>query len=245
MLTIGEKIRYFRQHRLMTQAELAERSGIHPVSIRKYETNKMHPQPAQIERLAAALNVSAGALSGTYQEMSQLKTKGDLMGLLITWHKAGILRIEGTRSDGKHLDMDSVHLVLHPLLQKYMTLIWTKAGLEGAGDSEEELPLEDWADQWMGDWTAEQVDEFIEQKKKESREKKQKIIPWDDLKIKIDDCPDLQTLIRWESSYYGCLELEKMYGETDSKPIAETLQEIKDTVEVIEMELRGSPELLR
>ena len=43
-MTIGKKIKYLREHRGMTQAELAEATGIHPVSIRKYETDKMTPQ---------------------------------------------------------------------------------------------------------------------------------------------------------------------------------------------------------
>jgi transcriptional regulator with XRE-family HTH domain len=49
MMTIGEKIRTIRATRNMTQAKLAELTGIHPVSIRKYETNKMQPQLPQIE----------------------------------------------------------------------------------------------------------------------------------------------------------------------------------------------------
>ena len=40
MLTVGDKIKYFRKQRGMTQAQLAELTGIHPVSIRKYEINK-------------------------------------------------------------------------------------------------------------------------------------------------------------------------------------------------------------
>ena len=52
MLTVGDKIKYFRKQRGMTQAQLAELTGIHPVSIRKYEINKMQPQSQQIERIA-------------------------------------------------------------------------------------------------------------------------------------------------------------------------------------------------
>ena len=33
MLTVGDKIKYFRKQRGMTQAQLAELTGIHPVSI--------------------------------------------------------------------------------------------------------------------------------------------------------------------------------------------------------------------
>ena len=60
-MTIGEKIKYFRKRIGITQAKLAELSGIHPVSIRKYEINKMVPQAAQIDRLAEALGVKEAA----------------------------------------------------------------------------------------------------------------------------------------------------------------------------------------
>ena len=49
MMTTGERIRYFRKQRKLTQVQLAEMTGIHPVSIRKYEINLMQPQIEQIE----------------------------------------------------------------------------------------------------------------------------------------------------------------------------------------------------
>ena len=52
-MTIGEKIKYCRKQIGITQDKLAELTGIHPVSIRKYETNKMQPQPPQLEKIAA------------------------------------------------------------------------------------------------------------------------------------------------------------------------------------------------
>ena len=53
-MTIGEKIKYCRKQIGITQDKLAELTGIHPVSIRKYETNKMQPQPPQLEKIAVA-----------------------------------------------------------------------------------------------------------------------------------------------------------------------------------------------
>lgn len=56
-MTIGEKIKHYRKLSGMTQSELAERSGIHPVTIRKYETNKLIPKTEQIIKIANALGV--------------------------------------------------------------------------------------------------------------------------------------------------------------------------------------------
>ena len=97
-MTIGEKIKYFRKRIGITQAKLAELSGIHPVSIRKYETNKMVPQAAQIDRLAEALSVSSFALAGIENNI-RLETVGDFMGLMIMLIKTKIVSINGEREE--------------------------------------------------------------------------------------------------------------------------------------------------
>ena len=122
MLTIADRIKYFRKQRGLTQAQLAELTGIHPVSIRKYETNKMQPQSAQIERIADALHVNCGAVSGSQSEIIRLETVGDLMGLLMIWHKSGILHIEGTRGEDKRLIPDTIRLVPSPILRNSLFL---------------------------------------------------------------------------------------------------------------------------
>ena len=95
-MTIGDKIKYFRTRIGITQSKLAELSGIHPVSIRKYETNKMIPQAQQIDRIAEALGVSSFAITGFENNIS-LKTEGDFMGLMIMLIKSNILCIKGER----------------------------------------------------------------------------------------------------------------------------------------------------
>lgn len=122
MLTTGDRIRYFRKRRGITQAQLAAMSEIHPVSIRKYETNKMQPQSAQIEKIAEALHVNSSAISGSQSEHIHLNTVGDLMGLLMLWHKSGILHIEGVRGEDKRLTPDSIHLTPNPVLHNYLSL---------------------------------------------------------------------------------------------------------------------------
>ena len=63
-MTIGERIRYYRKKCGLTQTHLAELAGIHPVTIRKYETNKMQPQLSRIIKIAAILNVNPNILIG-------------------------------------------------------------------------------------------------------------------------------------------------------------------------------------
>ena len=122
MMTIGEKIRYFRQRRGITQSQLAQLANIHPVSIRKYETNKMQPQSAQIERIADALWVNPSALDSTCGSTIRLKTRGDMFSLLITWYKSGLLQVEGPREENSLISVENAQLKLHPVFSMYFQL---------------------------------------------------------------------------------------------------------------------------
>lgn len=134
-MTVGEKIKYCRKQLGITQEKLAERTGIHHVSIRKYEINKMQPQPAQLERIADALGVSYHALNGIDHAGMRLQTVGDLMGLLMVLCHGGILQITGERGepDNPHrLREDTVSIRLNPVLAPYFSI----------GGGKGELPLE-------------------------------------------------------------------------------------------------------
>lgn len=117
-MTIGDKIKYFRTRIGITQSKLAELSGIHPVSIRKYETNKMIPQAQQIDRIAEALGVSSFAITGFENNIS-LKTEGDFMGLMIMLIKSNILCIKGERDENSLYDIETVSFEINPLITKF------------------------------------------------------------------------------------------------------------------------------
>ena len=59
MTYVGDKIKEYRKKRGITQAKLAELTGIHPVSIRKYEAGMMEPRFPQLQRIADALEINA------------------------------------------------------------------------------------------------------------------------------------------------------------------------------------------
>lgn len=124
-MTLGEKIKYYREQLGITQGKLAELTGIHPVSIRKYETNKMQPQPPQIERIATALGVSYNALNGIGNAGMRLETVGDLMGVLMVLCDSGIIQINGERGKDKLLKDDTVSIHLNPVLSSYLEIEYT------------------------------------------------------------------------------------------------------------------------
>lgn len=205
MLTIGERIKYCRHRRGLTQAQLAEFSGIHPVSIRKYETNKMQPQPAQIEKIARALCVNLTAISAPHTQTIQLKTVGDLMGLLITFHKSGILSIQGERGERDILIMDSVRFVPNPLFEKYFSLV-----------------IQD-------------------------SDKKEKATQLGSLMFDIPNhipTEPFSNLLLWEKVYYDYQHSSIEFANTENKHIQAALDELKRTLEFMELELQIAPEFL-
>lgn len=121
-MTLGEKIRYFRTKQGITQGQLAELSGVHPVSIRKYETSKVQPQPTQIEKIAAALNVSFTALHGVSNTYLRLETVGDLMGLLMVMYDSGIIQVKGKRNPDGSVSKDNCEIKFNPILPKFFDL---------------------------------------------------------------------------------------------------------------------------
>lgn len=131
-MTIGEKIKYFRTRKGITQGKLAELSGIHPVTVRKYEINKTVPQQQQIDRLAKALGISSFALAG-FDTNIRLETNGDFMGLLIMMLKSDILQINGTRGEDDLYNEEDVSFSVNPFIVNYFNISEKNKAIDADG----------------------------------------------------------------------------------------------------------------
>lgn len=191
-MTIGDKIRYLRTRMGITQGELADLSGIHPVSIRKYEINKMTPQAQQIERIAEALGVSSFAISGIENNI-RLETKGDFMGLLLMLIKTNLLVIKGDRGEDDGLIPETVSFEINPFVSKFFI-----ANANGTDLNAESITF----------------------------------------KLKSDAI--FQDILKWEKITYGYEKSAAKYGDTDDTAIIDAINEMKDYIEAIEMELQRS-----
>lgn len=82
-MTIGEKIKFHRTIKGLTQKQLGDMTGIHEVSIRKYELNKNVPKKEHLEKLAECLEVP-------YNEFIELKIRSysDIIPLLFAVDEA-------------------------------------------------------------------------------------------------------------------------------------------------------------
>jgi transcriptional regulator with XRE-family HTH domain len=65
VLYIGERLRDLRKRALMSQRELAKRSGVGVTTIVRIERNQVEPQGATIRKLAEALGVEPQELVRT------------------------------------------------------------------------------------------------------------------------------------------------------------------------------------
>ena len=76
-MTIGEKIRAFREYRGWTQKQLGDVCGIIEGSIRKYELGIRNPKAEQLKKIAAGLQVSESVFYDF-----DITTVGDVAALL-------------------------------------------------------------------------------------------------------------------------------------------------------------------
>lgn len=120
-MTIGEKIKYLRNLRNLTQNQLAEMTGIHSITIAKYETNKMKPQPAQIKRIANAMSINPYALL-ELDFNDEIQSFSDAMGLIIQFVKNEILNICGERDEDGQLNTETVSFYIAPVLANFFNL---------------------------------------------------------------------------------------------------------------------------
>lgn len=119
-MTIGEKIQYCRKNRLgISQAQLAEKTGINITTIKLYENNKMIPSQSQAQKIADALGVGVGVFTDPVSGWSfKLETYGDLIKLIMVFRKNRIISLNGTRGEDGRLVPSTVTFSLSPIIGK-------------------------------------------------------------------------------------------------------------------------------
>lgn len=115
-MTIGEKIKYLRGQKGITQTEFARLTGIHQVSLSKYEKGKMIPRPDQLKKIVEALGVSPMIFFD--DGIFAVRTQGDLMGLLINLCKSGVLVVKGKRGRNAALIPNTVTFEFASIISK-------------------------------------------------------------------------------------------------------------------------------
>ena len=134
-MTIADRIKKIREIFGITSNEFAKITGIHPVSIRKYETNKMVPGNDVIEKMSEALRLPKYIFEGLPKQYTDYSFEGDFYQQLLLLLDNGTLNLEGPFKDSDSEDKSpyGTWFSVNPLLSKYI-----KIRRNG-----EEIPIED------------------------------------------------------------------------------------------------------
>lgn len=76
-MTIGDRIKKIREIFDITSNDFAKLVGIHPVTIRKYETNKMKPSKEHIDKMCEALKLPRMIFEGIPEQYTNYDLRGD------------------------------------------------------------------------------------------------------------------------------------------------------------------------
>ena len=136
MSDLSLKIKRLRKLRGLSQEDLANLSGIHLSTIKKYERDFRNPKPETIEIIAKALGVSLHTLMDF-----KIETVSDILSLLIKMDEQSCMEWTGKKDKKGNYIPSSVHIafrddMVNEALARYMTIRdWEK-------EPEKEIPAD-------------------------------------------------------------------------------------------------------
>lgn len=77
MVQLGDRIKYLREKRELTQKEVSKRTGLTIVQISRYENNERKPDPEALAQLVDALDTNADYLLGRIDDPSSAINEKD------------------------------------------------------------------------------------------------------------------------------------------------------------------------
>lgn len=80
MKTLGDRIKYLREKRKLTQKDMANRIGLTIVQLSRYETNDRKPDPDALKRIADVLDTSGDYLLGRTDNPEMHETNMSFLG---------------------------------------------------------------------------------------------------------------------------------------------------------------------
>lgn len=139
-MTTGEKIKYFRNMRGISQETLGQLSGINSATIKKYEYGIRNPKPDQLLKIANALGISINIFMDF-----DIETVSDVLSLLFKLDDQIDMKFE---ADEGNLEPDTVKLsfknnLINKKLCTYMKALEIRENMINAKD---ECSKEEYAD---------------------------------------------------------------------------------------------------
>lgn len=107
-MTTGKMIATLRVEKGITQKELALRSGVSEISIRKYEASERNPKYEQLQKIATALEIPPSILTGVPMETVALETVGDFISTLWALEERACMEFSYSLLDDGTVDGDTI-----------------------------------------------------------------------------------------------------------------------------------------
>ena len=104
-MTVGEKIKTFRNIRGVSQNMLGEMAGIDGTTIRKYELGSRNPKPDQLLKIANALGVSINVFTDF-----DIETASDVLTLLFKMDEQIDMEIDGEKDSEGNLIPGTIYI---------------------------------------------------------------------------------------------------------------------------------------
>ena len=115
-MTVGEKIRYYRELRGLSQQQLFELTGISDGTLQKYETNFRNPGKEPLQKIASALHISINVFSEIEVNSAQ-----DIVPFLFAIAQKEDVHFQGKRADDGTYDPNEITLSFSsPALKNFM-----------------------------------------------------------------------------------------------------------------------------
>lgn len=111
-MTTGEKIKYYRNMRGLSQETLGKLSGIHTSTIKKYELNILNPKPKQLLKIADALGISINVFTDF-----DITTVSDVLALVFKMDEEIDLNFEADKDENGIIIPSTIKLSFsHPAI---------------------------------------------------------------------------------------------------------------------------------
>lgn len=113
-MTIGEKIKYFRNIRGISQETLGQLSGINSATIKKYEYGIRNPKPDQLLKISNALGISINIFMDF-----DIETVSDVLSLLFKMDEQVGMNFEAEKDEnGSYIPATLKISFTHPAVNK-------------------------------------------------------------------------------------------------------------------------------
>ena len=131
-MTVGEKIKYYRNIRGISQEMLGNLSGINPATIKKYEYGIRNPKPDQLLKITNALGISINLFMDF-----DIETVSDVLSLLFKLDEQVDMKFEAEKDDNGEFIPSTIKLSFQnaAINQKLCTYLKAKQGAD--------IPIED------------------------------------------------------------------------------------------------------